>query len=157
MIYSFTALRIEWAKAWARSRRWTEEVRLLEEEWRRLPLTYAHREHLWIQRAVAVPVRQGLPFPEAQGQVAYATKQAQLFRDLAGRAETTRTEAKLPKGKKRKTYAPTWDPVISVNNEESVRPDDELDDDDDEAEDDDERGDIESDEELLMGGEVDED
>ncbi|KAJ7019709.1 hypothetical protein C8F04DRAFT_975338 [Mycena alexandri] len=28
------ALRIEWAKAWARSRRWTEEVRLLEEEWR---------------------------------------------------------------------------------------------------------------------------
>ncbi|KAJ7828015.1 hypothetical protein B0H14DRAFT_2594831 [Mycena olivaceomarginata] len=73
-----------------------------------------------------------------------------------GRAETTRTEAKLPKGKKRKTYAPTWDPVISVNNEESVRPDDELDDDDDEAEDDDERGDIESDEELLMGGEMNE-
>ncbi|KAJ7795036.1 hypothetical protein B0H14DRAFT_2532632 [Mycena olivaceomarginata] len=109
------ALRIEWAKAWARSRRWTEEVRLLEEEWRRLPLTYAHRERLWIQRAVAVPVGQGLPFPEAEGKVAYATKQAQLFRNLGGRAETTRTEAKLPKGKKRKTYAPTWDPVETVH------------------------------------------
>ncbi|KAJ7745164.1 hypothetical protein B0H14DRAFT_2637194 [Mycena olivaceomarginata] len=87
----------------------------------------------------------------------FLSGKAQLFRDLAGRAETTRTEAKLPKGKKRKTYAPTWDPIISVNNDESVRPDNELDDNDDEAEDDDERGDIESDEELLMGGEVDED
>ncbi|KAJ7789818.1 hypothetical protein B0H14DRAFT_3502546 [Mycena olivaceomarginata] len=129
------ALRIECAKAWARSRQWTEEVHLLEEEWRRLPLTYAHRERLWIQHVVAVPVRQGLPFPEAEGKVAYATKQAQLFRDLAGRAETTRTEAKLPKGK---TYAPTWDPVIlSVNDNEGTWPDDDGDalDDDDDAED----------------------
>ncbi|KAJ7795035.1 hypothetical protein B0H14DRAFT_3496426 [Mycena olivaceomarginata] len=49
--------------------------------------------------------------------------------------------------------------VISVNDDEGTRPDDDRDalDDDDDAEEDDERGDIESDEELLMGGEVDED
>ncbi|KAF7341815.1 hypothetical protein MSAN_02036500 [Mycena sanguinolenta] len=77
-----TPLRIEWSKAWARSRRWTEEVRLLEEEWRRLPVTHAHREKVWIERAVAVPVG-SIPFAEAEGMVAYATKQSQMYRDLA--------------------------------------------------------------------------
>ncbi|KAJ7050868.1 hypothetical protein C8F01DRAFT_1067390 [Mycena amicta] len=50
------ALRIEWAKSWARVRRWTEEVLILEEEWRRLPLSFAFKEQGWIQRAQAVPV-----------------------------------------------------------------------------------------------------
>ncbi|KAJ7695247.1 hypothetical protein B0H14DRAFT_3530298 [Mycena olivaceomarginata] len=147
------ALRIEWSKAWARSRRWTEEVRLLEEEWRRLPLTYEHRERLWKERAVAVPVT-SIPEAEAEGMIAYALKQAQLYRDLAARAETTRTEAKLARGKKRATWEPTWDPLIpsdterrgDANDEDGAGSDDEEDD---------ERGDIDSDEELLMGGEVD--
>ncbi|KAJ7721409.1 hypothetical protein B0H14DRAFT_3520644 [Mycena olivaceomarginata] len=147
------ALRIEWSKAWARSRRWTEEVRLLEEEWRRLPLTYEHRERLWKERAVAVPVT-SIPEAEAEGMIAYALKQAQLYRDLAARAEMTRTEAKLARGKKRATWEPTWDPLIpsdterrgDANDEDGAGSDDEEDD---------ERGDIDSDEELLMGGEVD--
>ncbi|KAJ7801214.1 hypothetical protein B0H14DRAFT_3489904 [Mycena olivaceomarginata] len=147
------ALRIEWSKAWARSRRWTEEVRLLEEEWRRLPLTYEHRERLWKERAVAVPVT-SIPEAEAEGMIAYVLKQAQLYRDLAARAETTRTEAKLARGKKRATWEPTWDPLIpsdterrgDANDEDGAGSDDEEDD---------ERGDIDSDEELLMGGEVD--
>ncbi|KAJ6514876.1 hypothetical protein C8R47DRAFT_961701 [Mycena vitilis] len=149
------ALRIEWAKAWARSRRWTEEVALLEEEWRRLPLTYAHREKQWLERAVAVPTG-AIPFEEAEGKVAYAYKQAELYRGLALRAEVTRTEVKLQRGKKRRVAEPIWDPVvpsdqgIAVDNGEDV-------DDEDEDEDDDERGDIDSDEELLMGGEVEED
>ncbi|KAJ6467623.1 hypothetical protein C8R47DRAFT_942443, partial [Mycena vitilis] len=79
--YLRTALRIEWAKAWARSRRWTEEVRLLEEEWRRLPVSFAHREQQWVKRAQAVPTG-SIPFAEAQGKVAYAAKQVQLYRDL---------------------------------------------------------------------------
>ncbi|KAJ7350847.1 hypothetical protein DFH08DRAFT_958466 [Mycena albidolilacea] len=99
------ALRIEWSKAWAQSRRWTEEVRLLKEEWRRLPLMYEHRERLWKEQAVPVPVT-SIPEAEAEGMIAYALKQAQLYRDLAAQAETTRTEAKLARGKKRATWSP---------------------------------------------------
>ncbi|KAJ7830049.1 hypothetical protein B0H14DRAFT_2366095 [Mycena olivaceomarginata] len=145
------ALRIEWAKAWARSRRWTEEVRLLEEEWRRLPVTYAYRERLWVNRAVAVPV-QGIPFPEAEGKVAYAAKQSAMYRELAERAEITRTEVKLQRGKKRTVFERTWDPIVPLDEEEAA-----MEGDEDEDDEDDERGDVDSDEELLMGGEVDED
>ncbi|KAJ7848834.1 hypothetical protein B0H14DRAFT_2356572 [Mycena olivaceomarginata] len=148
------ALRIEWAKAWARSRRWTEEVRLLEEEWRRLPVTYAYRERQWVDRAVTVPTGD-IEFAVAEGKVAYATRQADMYRELAERAETTRTEVKLQRGKKRTVYERSWDPVMPVDGGEEEGGDAELDE-DDEGEDD-ERGDIESDEELLMGGEVDDD
>ncbi|KAK7052722.1 CxC2 domain-containing protein [Favolaschia claudopus] len=145
------ALRIEWSKAWARSRRWTEEVRLLEEEWRRLPISYSHREKAWVRRAINVPIAT-LQAAEAEGMIAYATKQAQLYRDLAERAEVKRTEQKLAKGKKRRVWQASWDPVISIDGvEEGGEADSEV----DEVED--ERGDIESDEELLMGGEVDDD
>ncbi|KAJ7788725.1 hypothetical protein B0H14DRAFT_2627987 [Mycena olivaceomarginata] len=148
------ALRIEWSKVWARSRRWTEEVRLLEEEWRRLPVTYTHREQLWLQRAVAVPTG-SIPEAVAEGKVAYAAKQAQLYRDLAARAEVTRTEVKLARGKKRQVWVPSWDPVVSMEDNVGAEADD-VGDREDNGEEDDERGDIESDEELLMGGEVDE-
>ncbi|KAJ6450007.1 hypothetical protein C8R47DRAFT_999048 [Mycena vitilis] len=144
------ALRIEWAKAWARSRRWTEEVGLLEAEWGRLPRTYGHRERQWTARAVAVPTG-AIAFAEAEGKVAYAVKQAEMYADLARRAEVTRTEKKLQKGKKRAVAVPIWDPLVPV--EEDANADEE----DAEPEDDDERGDIDSDEELLMGGEVDDD
>jgi hypothetical protein len=95
----------------------------------------------------------------AEGSIAYATKQAQLYRDLTERAETTRTEVKLSRGKKRRVWQASWDPIISRDAESgAVGGDDEEgavgDEDEDE---DDERGDIESDEELLMGGEVDDD
>ncbi|KAJ7081908.1 hypothetical protein C8R43DRAFT_965555 [Mycena crocata] len=153
------ALRIEWAKAWARSRRWTEEVRLLEEEWRRFPVSLCFRENQWRKRAAAVPIG-SIPPAEAEGMLAYAAKQAQLYRDLANRAEVTRTEPRLKRGKKRRVTAPVWDPLIPVPEEqgEEEEADENVDiigggDDD---EDDDERGDVESDEELLMGGEVDE-
>ncbi|KAJ7024108.1 hypothetical protein C8F04DRAFT_969398 [Mycena alexandri] len=148
-----TALRIEWAKAWARSRRWTEEVRLLEEEWRRLPVTYAYRERQWLDRAVAVPVGK-IPFEEAQGMIAYAAKHAQLYKKLAARAEETRTEEKLQSGKKRRVFQPSWDPIVGTEEGDAGAVSGAEEDDD---ADDDERGDIESDEELLMGGEVDED
>ncbi|KAJ7446031.1 hypothetical protein B0H11DRAFT_1930373 [Mycena galericulata] len=147
------ALRIEWAKAWARSRRWTEEVRLLEEEWRRLPVTYAYRENVWVRRAIAVPTGK-IPAAEAEGMLAYASKQAQLYRDLAEAAERTRTEPHLKRGAKRRVFRPAPDPIMPEE-EAGVRDsEDEIEDD---GEDDDERGDVESDEELLMGGEVDED
>ncbi|KAJ7936119.1 hypothetical protein B0H13DRAFT_2226828 [Mycena leptocephala] len=150
------ALRIEWAKAWARSRRWTEEVRLLEEEWRRLPVTYDFRRQLWLQRAAAVPL-ESITVMEAEGMVAYALKQADMYRDLAARAEITRTEPLLQRGKKRRLYRTAPDPIIGE--EEEPVPIFGGDDDDDDGldyeDEDDERGDVDSDEELLMGGEVD--
>ncbi|KAJ7715371.1 hypothetical protein B0H14DRAFT_2644141 [Mycena olivaceomarginata] len=132
------ALRIEWSKAWARSRHWTEEVRLLEEEWRRLPVTYTHCEQLWLQRAVAVPTG-SIPEAVAEGKVVYAAKQAQLYRDLAARAEVTRTEVKLARGKKRQVWAPSWDPVVSMEDNVGAEADDTWDREDD-GEEDDERG-----------------
>jgi hypothetical protein len=85
----------------------------------------------------------------------YAAKQAQLYWDLAARAEVTRTEVKLAHGKKHQVWAPSWDPVVSMEDNVGAEADDMWDREDD-GEEDDERGDIESDEELLMGGEVDE-
>jgi hypothetical protein len=127
---------------------------LLEEEWRRLPISYAHRERQWIDRTVAVPVS-SVEFAVAEGMVAYATRQADMYRALAERAEITRTELKLRKGKKRKVFQPSWDPILPLEEEAAVHLEEGNEDDDEEE--DDERGDVESDEELLMGGEVDED
>lgn len=98
-------------------------------------MTYKHHERLWQERAVAVPVT-SIPEAEAEGMIAYALKQAQLYRDLAARAETTRTEAKLARGKKRATWEPTWDPLIptdterrgDANDEDGAGSDDEEDD-----------------------------
>jgi hypothetical protein len=63
----------------------------LEEEWRRLPVTYAYRERQWVDRAIAVPTG-SIEFAAAEGMVAYATKQGDMYRELAERAEITRTE-----------------------------------------------------------------
>ncbi|KAJ7729587.1 hypothetical protein B0H16DRAFT_1469968 [Mycena metata] len=147
------ALHIVWAKVWARSRWWTEEVRLLEEEWRRLPVTYAYRERQWLDRAVAVRVGE-IPFEEAQGMIAYAVKHAQLYKKLAARAEERRTEEKLQSGKKRRVFQPSWDPIVGTEEGDAGAVSGAEEDDD---ADDDECGDIESNEELLMGGEVDKD
>lgn len=77
-------------------------MQILEEEWRRLPLSFAHEESKWIKRAVAVSVgAEGLSAAEAEGMIAYATKQADMYRRLAVRAEKTRTEPKLGRGYRR--------------------------------------------------------
>ncbi|KAF7314223.1 CxC2 domain-containing protein [Mycena kentingensis (nom. inval.)] len=94
------SLRVEWCKAYARTRRWREEVWLLEEEWRRLPLSLAHEERLWDQRG-ASGQSLGATDAEKEGLVAYAAKQADMFRDLARRAEVVRTAPKLRRGCKR--------------------------------------------------------
>ncbi|KAJ7823928.1 hypothetical protein B0H13DRAFT_2375773 [Mycena leptocephala] len=50
------ALRIEWCKAYARSRRWNEEVAMLREEFRRIPISLTFEAELWIARGKAVPI-----------------------------------------------------------------------------------------------------
>ncbi|KAJ7609634.1 hypothetical protein FB45DRAFT_982382 [Roridomyces roridus] len=133
-------LRIEWAKTWARSRRWTEERRMLEEEWRRLFVSHEHRERLWRARGSAVPVGE-IDAEIAEGKVAYAAKQANVYLNLRVRAEAVRTAAPLRRGEKRK---PTE--VIPFGFSASAV--EEGNGDVSEGEEDD-RGDIDSEEELL--------
>ncbi|KAJ7765192.1 hypothetical protein B0H16DRAFT_1717745 [Mycena metata] len=93
------ALRIEWAKAYARSRRWKEEVRLLEEEYRRILVTFEYEAQRWEARVIAVRVGE-VEEGYAQGAVAYGLKQATMYRDIAARAVVTMTELRRGRGKK---------------------------------------------------------
>ncbi|KAJ6517941.1 hypothetical protein C8R47DRAFT_952949, partial [Mycena vitilis] len=82
------ALRVEWSKAFARTRRWTEEKRLLDEEYDRLLQSFDHEARLWDNRAATVPIGV-LSRANAEGAVAYATRHADMYRDLKTRAEKT--------------------------------------------------------------------
>ncbi|KAJ7444965.1 hypothetical protein B0H11DRAFT_2249680 [Mycena galericulata] len=95
-------LRIEWSKAYARTRRWREEERLVAEEYRRVLVSFEHQARVWEDRIKGVEwgsSREEVLF--AEGAVAYGIRQASLYRLLAVRGEVTWTEPKLGKGKKR--------------------------------------------------------
>ncbi|KAF8214216.1 hypothetical protein K438DRAFT_1956307 [Mycena galopus ATCC 62051] len=77
-------LRVEWCKAWARTRRWTEEVCLLKEEMRCTPISLRHRATWWMARRYPL----GLEDEHAEGAAAYATHQAALFTSLASSFES---------------------------------------------------------------------
>ncbi|KAJ7714022.1 hypothetical protein B0H16DRAFT_1742933 [Mycena metata] len=70
---------IEWAKARARSMRWREEVDLLEEEMKRVRRFSVWREGWWMEQ---VGRKSGLDVPQAEGETAYATRQAGVQREL---------------------------------------------------------------------------
>ncbi|KAF7292673.1 CxC2 domain-containing protein [Mycena indigotica] len=128
------ALRIEWAKAYARVRRWDEEVNLLQEEWRRLPESFAHEENLWAQRAISVPVGQ-IPSADAEGMVAY-TGQACCF---------------IPKpSEEGREVMMSWGSITEETEEASINTDGDIEKDEDDLED----GNV-TDEDLLLTGEVD--
>ncbi|KAJ7884187.1 hypothetical protein B0H14DRAFT_3082403 [Mycena olivaceomarginata] len=141
------ALRIEWAKAYARSRRWDEEVRLLREEFRRVPITLEWQAEMWERRASEVDVGTGvLEQAYAEGMAAYALKQEALFQGRRGRELRLWTP-----------YKTQWE----ENRGDEAEAEDDGDDDAvlwagaDDGDGDEERVEIESDEELVMGGEVD--
>ncbi|KIM80445.1 hypothetical protein PILCRDRAFT_9627 [Piloderma croceum F 1598] len=76
------AIQVEWAKAWACTRRWNEEVQLLNEEMRRVLKFHKYKAQWWEDRQS----RSGDLFISAglgDGIRAYAECQAQLHRDLA--------------------------------------------------------------------------
>ncbi|KAF8145474.1 hypothetical protein K438DRAFT_1429639, partial [Mycena galopus ATCC 62051] len=77
-------LRVEWCKAWAHTQRWTEEVQLLKEEMRWIPIFLHHRAEWWKDR------RHPHSFEDehAEGAAAYATRQAVLYNSLASSVET---------------------------------------------------------------------
>ncbi|KAJ7801206.1 hypothetical protein B0H14DRAFT_3489894 [Mycena olivaceomarginata] len=140
------ALRIEWCKAYARTRRWREEMLLVEEEVRRAGVTLEYRAREWEERAMAIPVGEsqmqewdratdGLApwtYERSEGAVAYALKQAAVRRG---------------RGKRRMVYDDEW-----VDGEggagRSEVPEEELED---------VRGDDVADDDFILGGGADED
>ncbi len=71
-----TALRVEWAKAKARAARWTEQVRLVDEEMRRVVATTQHIAKEWnlrrSQRQSQVDSQHPLDADLDEGLTAYA-------------------------------------------------------------------------------------
>ncbi|KAJ7799241.1 hypothetical protein B0H14DRAFT_3092830 [Mycena olivaceomarginata] len=96
-----------------RKRKWKEEVRLLKAETDRLPISLEFEADRWIERAQGVPVGE-IDVAYAQGMIAYATKQADLFRDIAARARETATAPRLANGKQR-PRAPIVDPLATAD------------------------------------------
>ncbi|KAJ7169278.1 hypothetical protein C8R43DRAFT_1085538 [Mycena crocata] len=76
------ALRIEWAKARARSLRWSEEVDLLEEEMCRITQFLMWRSDWWVEQVGRWEREDG---PQLEGETAYAMRQAKLQADLRDR------------------------------------------------------------------------
>ncbi|KAJ7219352.1 hypothetical protein GGX14DRAFT_356364 [Mycena pura] len=125
------ALRIEWSKAYARTRRWREEVRTLGEEQRRFPESLKHEAQVWVDRACSVPVADGsITAAEAEGMLAYAMARSDMYTALAMRVEVTRTEPKLRRGQRRPREAVR---VVSSWPSEAGQDEDVEGDEDDEA------------------------
>ncbi|KAJ7651829.1 hypothetical protein B0H17DRAFT_877994, partial [Mycena rosella] len=78
-------LRVEWAKTRARSRRWTEEVDLLEEEMLRILVFLQWKADWWRL------LRDGRPLVEdedlREGLEGYAACQASIFDNMKARFE----------------------------------------------------------------------
>ncbi|KAJ7025958.1 hypothetical protein C8F04DRAFT_1190993 [Mycena alexandri] len=151
------ALRVEWCKAFARTRRWDEEVRLIREEYRRVGVTLEYEACKWDARAAAVP-KEGLDAAEAEGAIAYALRQAEMYRDLKARGEKVWTAPKLARGKKGARHVPraVRAMLLEVNGDQTVEGDEgDAREHVEEAEVDVvDRGDVEEDEEFIMGGEA---
>lgn len=85
LVYSRpTGIRVEWAKSRARANRFTEEVSLLSEEMKRVEQFFAFQANNWESRAEAVGKSPDMVFSSmrAEGWVAYAKRQAELYRSL---------------------------------------------------------------------------
>jgi hypothetical protein len=136
-------------------RRWDEEVQLLQEEFRRLPISFEHRAAAWMDCARPVEL-QMMPRELAQGMRAYAVRQAKMYRDLAARAKVIELAPKLARRMSRRRAEAEYDALAPTGGEDEEEDADEGDED---VEGDgvelEERGDIPSDEEVVMGGEMD--
>ncbi|KAJ7479907.1 hypothetical protein FB451DRAFT_1395467 [Mycena latifolia] len=63
------ALQVEWSKAFARTRCWLEEERLLKEEYRQVGISLDHEANRWEAHAAAIPI-DDMPHSEAVGAIA---------------------------------------------------------------------------------------
>ncbi|KAJ7763267.1 hypothetical protein B0H14DRAFT_2633763 [Mycena olivaceomarginata] len=141
------ALRIEWSKVYARAQRWNEEVRLLKEDFCRVPISLKFEADRWVERAKALSVGTGdVDEASVQGMIACALKQRAIGE-----------HPKIAKGKKQ-PRVPIVDPLVQRLGVEEGGDDDNDDGVLREEENDGvdaERGVVESKEELVMGGEMD--
>ncbi|KAJ7873817.1 hypothetical protein B0H14DRAFT_2215648, partial [Mycena olivaceomarginata] len=80
-------VRVEWCKAYARVKRWREEVLLLQEEMNRCLRTLEWQAGVWDQRATREHYCGRIVYAEAhlQGAMALAARQAAMRRKLASR------------------------------------------------------------------------
>ncbi|KAJ7431875.1 hypothetical protein B0H11DRAFT_2261289 [Mycena galericulata] len=147
------ALQIEWAKSYARTRRWREETRLVIEEARRLPLSLEYVAAQWEARVQMVPVGV-IRVEDAEGAIAYGKKQAAMYRDIAARVAVTMTEVRAGRGKRRRPQEVWGDDEMDVDGQDGEAEGDEEKNgmEEDEAELADVRGDISDDEHILAGG-----
>ncbi|KAK7017907.1 hypothetical protein VNI00_018519 [Paramarasmius palmivorus] len=74
------AIRVEWCKAWARKRRWDEELQLVIEEMRRTIATLEHCAKQWQARAI-----EWADDAASEGRSAYALRQAFIRSSLAAK------------------------------------------------------------------------
>ncbi|KAL0568500.1 hypothetical protein V5O48_013480 [Marasmius crinis-equi] len=88
------ALRIEWCKAQARTRRWSEELELLEEEMRRIPILLEAEARQWLSWIVA-----DADSYEAEGINAYCCRQAAIRRSLSQRFQNLWAKPDPPRRK----------------------------------------------------------
>ena len=79
-----TGVRVEWCKAFARVQRWSEEVRLLQEEMRRTIVSLQHRATQWNS---CVGVSNSWSAELTEGAHAYACSQADVSWNLANHFE----------------------------------------------------------------------
>ncbi|KAJ7724201.1 hypothetical protein B0H16DRAFT_1736802 [Mycena metata] len=152
------ALRIEWSKAYARTKRWGEEIEILAAEYDRVLASFDYEAARWDERVESVVM--GLAWEEVDGAKAFARKQVSMFRDLRSRGETTWTEAKLGRGKKhRRAVAPMRDSEGLDREEEEAERERVQEEEEREREEEEElvQGDIANEEEFLMGGIGDDD
>ncbi|KAF7321840.1 CxC2 domain-containing protein [Mycena kentingensis (nom. inval.)] len=152
---AMVSIQVEWCKSYARVRRWREEVRILQEEWRRLSLSFAHAGEAWAN--CTKQVGDGVDAEQAEGLVAYAAKQAEVYHDLGRRAEITRTAPKLRRGQRgpRDEQVNIGDSAeMGCSNLENLR--DASDDDDDEHAEVfvDEHGNVSDDKDFILDGDA---
>ncbi|KAF7317929.1 CxC2 domain-containing protein [Mycena kentingensis (nom. inval.)] len=128
------SLHVEWSKAYARVRWWREEVRILEEEQRRYPISLAHEEKQWEKRK-EVAVQLGGDKRVVEGRVAYAAKQAAVYGDLIRRADGVRKAKWKGKGYQGDRHWPDSVAPVATEDGDEQHPDlaDDSDDSSDES------------------------
>ncbi|KAJ8488466.1 hypothetical protein ONZ45_g13941 [Pleurotus djamor] len=128
------ALRVEWAKAWACVRRWSEEIELLREEMRRTLVSLRHQSTEWKSHAEQADANPGVS--------AYAYHQARTYNGIADAFEKM---WKNRSGRRKPNKADNGDKDEPEDDDEAGEDDsdgdeaekeDDGDDDDDEAEED---------------------
>ncbi|KAL1658890.1 hypothetical protein GGF50DRAFT_131419 [Schizophyllum commune] len=85
----YEGVRVEWCKAFARVRRWQEQIELLKEEMRRTSVSLRRRGEEWRKR-MATDTRTG---PLGEGARAYAARQARVYSQLVEHFEELWSQA----------------------------------------------------------------